>query len=108
MQIEISCPERWREEWNRSQYALAERKITKQQSLEHVAARLMGFLCWVGADKVVVSPDFCAHCFLFKVYSEDDSCIMNGGIIFHGLPDTGYQQNGSVQLTPSYGWQIHT
>lgn len=33
---------------------------------------------------------------------------MNGGIIFHGTPETGYMQNGSVQLCPSYGWSSHT
>ena len=31
-----------------------------------------------------------------------------GGIIFHGWPETGYQENYSVQLTPSYGWHMHT
>lgn len=31
-----------------------------------------------------------------------------GGIIFHGWPETGYQINNSVQLTPQYGWAIHT
>lgn len=31
-----------------------------------------------------------------------------GGIIFHGWPETGYQTNNSFQLTPQYGWAIHT
>ena len=31
-----------------------------------------------------------------------------GGIIFHGWPETGYQEAFSVQLTPSYGWHMHT
>ena len=31
-----------------------------------------------------------------------------GGIIYHGSPNDGYKQNGSVQMNPSYGWQIHT
>lgn len=31
-----------------------------------------------------------------------------GGIIFHGWPETGYQENYAVQLTPSYGWSRHT
>lgn len=31
-----------------------------------------------------------------------------GGIIFHGWAETGYQENFSVQLSPSYGWAIHT
>lgn len=33
---------------------------------------------------------------------------LNGGIIFHGWPETGYQTNNSVQLDPSYGWSSHT
>ena len=31
-----------------------------------------------------------------------------GGIVFHGWPESGYQTNNSVQLTPQYGWAIHT
>lgn len=31
-----------------------------------------------------------------------------GGIIFHGWPETGYKTNGSVQLSPRYGWSKHT
>lgn len=30
------------------------------------------------------------------------------GIVFHGYKDDGYQQNGSVMLSPSCGWQQHT
>ena len=33
---------------------------------------------------------------------------LTGGIIFHGWPETGYQENDSVQLCPSYGWSVHT
>lgn len=33
---------------------------------------------------------------------------MRGGIIFHGYPDEGYKENCSVQLAPTYGWQMHT
>ena len=32
----------------------------------------------------------------------------NGGIIYHGSPNEGYQEGGSVQMEPSYGWQTHT
>ena len=31
-----------------------------------------------------------------------------GGIVFHGWPESGYQSNNSVQLTPQYGWATHT
>lgn len=33
---------------------------------------------------------------------------INGGIVFHGWPETGYKTNGSVQISPSYGWSKHT
>lgn len=33
---------------------------------------------------------------------------LNGAIIFHGWPESGYQENGSVQLDPRYGWASHT
>lgn len=33
---------------------------------------------------------------------------MVGGIIFHGWKEIGYMENYSVQLTPHYGWSIHT
>lgn len=31
-----------------------------------------------------------------------------GGIVFHGWPEIGYSENGSVQLSPRYGWSTHT
>lgn len=31
-----------------------------------------------------------------------------GGIVFHGAPDEGYKENGSVQIEPCYGWSSHT
>lgn len=31
-----------------------------------------------------------------------------GGIVFHGWPETGYRRNNSFQITPKYGWAIHT
>lgn len=33
---------------------------------------------------------------------------LGGHIVFHGWPETGYQENGSVQLDPRYGWSTHT
>lgn len=34
--------------------------------------------------------------------------MMEGGIVFHGWPETGYMTNGSIQLTPQYGWDHHS
>lgn len=52
-------------------------------------------------------PDFSEHGYTFCEYLNNE-CRMNGGIIYHGNPKEGYKENSSVQLTPSYGWSIHT
>lgn len=31
-----------------------------------------------------------------------------GMIVFHGWPETGFKHNGSFQLDPQYGWELHT
>ena len=55
-----------------------------------------------------LSGDFAPYSMTFSERREDGRCGLCGGIIFHGDPETGYQENGSVSLSPSYGWQIHT
>lgn len=45
--------------------------------------------------------------FTFCEYLNETPRI-NGGIVFHGWPETGYKTNGSVQISPSYGWSKHT
>lgn len=70
--------------------------------------QLLSYLTWDNADKVRLSRDWDEYCFNFAVLRADDSVMLNGGVIFHGFPEIGYKQNGSVQIDPSYGWQIHT
>lgn len=106
--IEIKCPERWNKEWKISCEAVRDGVITRSRSLYHAAERCFNWLSLEGIDKVVIGSDCCQHCFSFAIYRKDGSLYMNGGIIFHGLPDTGYQQNGSVSVDPAYGWEIHT
>lgn len=62
-----------------------------------------------------VSSDQCVKVYYNERYNEfsfgeyiNGQCRMNGGIIFHGWPETGYEENGSVQLDPRYGWSSHT
>lgn len=45
--------------------------------------------------------------FTFREFRNGQEGLV-GGIVFHGWPETGYQQNYAVQLTPSYGWSRHT
>lgn len=43
----------------------------------------------------------------FMEYEKFNNGI-HGGIIYHGNPQDGYNDGGSIQLTPSYGWSSHT
>lgn len=95
--LEISCPEEWAK-------ALDFARETRDDSLRNCIWRLMN---WCGIDRIRISKDYGKHCFYFTTWN-GENMRMNGGIIYHGNPDEGYMKNGSVQLTPSYGWQIHT
>lgn len=104
----ISCPERWQEEWDRSCEAEYHHQINRESSLRAIIGRLAGYLASPNIAEVRISTDFEKHSFSFGVYREDGSLYMNGGIIFHGLPETGYMQNGSVEIDPHFGWATHT
>lgn len=106
--IEIKCPERWNKEWKISCEAVRDGVITRSRSLYHAAERCFNWLSFEGIDRVVIGSDIYEHSFSFAIYRTDGSLYMNGGIIFHGLSTTGYQQNGSVSTDPKYGWEIHT
>jgi len=108
MKIEITCPEKWRNAWKKSNEAMRDGVIDESQSLQAVLSRVMNYLMWDNVEEVRISSDFDKDCFLFGIYREDGSLSMNGGIIFHGFPNGGYVENGSVQLSPNYGWHIHT
>lgn len=56
---------------------------------------------------IIVCKDMYERSFYFKE-RRDTVTFLEGGIIFHGYEDEGYQKNGSVQLEPNYGWSIHT
>lgn len=62
--------------------------------------------------EVNVYSDWEKHSFYFEEeYKDEDlkgKVSLNGGIIFHGVPEEGYRPAMSVQLCPSYGWSIHT
>lgn len=78
------------------------------KTLSNCLVRLISYSMWNTCDHVNLCRDWGEHCFYFEVKRPDGSLSMNGGIIFHGWPDEGYQENGSVQLTPQYGWAMHT
>ena len=86
----------------------AEHNLT--ENLNKVFANLLG---WESYDEegrlneIVIGNDFCEKSFSFYEEYRDGRIGICGGIIFHGTPGN-YVENGSVQLRPSYGWQIHT
>lgn len=58
-------------------------------------------------QQIVVRYNGYRHEFSFCEFINDVPQLC-GGIVFHGWPETGYKINNSVQLTPQYGWAIHT
>ena len=63
----------------------------------------------VQKSKTKIYPDFAPHSFTFARI-RDEKCIINGGIIFHGIK--GEHGAGaptfSVSISSSPGWSIHT
>lgn len=55
-----------------------------------------------------IGSEFGQHCLSFGEHRVDGLHGLCGGIIFHGFPETGYQENGSVQIEGCYGWSTHT
>lgn len=51
-----------------------------------------------------LSRDFAPYSFLFSQVYSDGSLRMNGGLIYHGVPD----QSCSVLLNTHHGWSTHT
>lgn len=98
--INIHCEEKW-------QTAVEAARNHDDESLNKCVIRLLGWLH--GRAKTIdISSDFGEHCFFFSEEYEDGSTGICGGIVFHGFKGEDYKQNGSVQMSPSYGWQIHT
>lgn len=78
------------------------------KSLINCLRRFHDYCKYSSKDHVIIYKDFEERSFTFGLYRDNGECQMNGGIIFHGYPDEGYKVGSSVQLTPQYGWQIHT
>lgn len=98
MELIIECKDRFRK-------AVDVARDTRDNSLFDCVSSL---LTWHGVSKVFVSSGYEEHSFLFSAYRKDGKIHTCGGIVYHGNPETGYNQAGSFQLNPSYGWHIHT
>lgn len=90
------------------QKALEASREHYDKTFQDCIMRLVSYSLWPTCDRVNLVSDYGEHCFYFEVKREDGTTSMNGGLIFHGWPEKGYVENGSVQLSPSYGWSIHT
>lgn len=99
--FEIMCKERFKE-------AMKLSREHYDKTFGNCMMRLLSYLTWDNAAVVRLRRDWDDYCFQFVVMDENGNVLLNGGVIFHGFPESGYKQNGSVQLEPSYGWQIHT
>lgn len=99
--LKINCPISYLEE--QLQYA----KQHNDSSLDDILKRLRNRPRCADNHYIQIDKDFAERSFIFTEFI-NDKVDMRGGIIFHGYPNEGYKENGSVQLTPQYGWQIHT
>lgn len=77
-------------------------------SLLNCVKRFRNYTKRCAGHKIVIGRDFSDRSFLFHEDYGNGHYGLNGGIIFHGYPEEGYKVNDSVQLTPTYGWSIHT
>ncbi len=99
--FEVRCKEKLRK-------AMELSREHDDKTLRDCIYRLVSFCFWKDAEKVVLYSDYYEHSFTFTVFNEDGSVAINGGVIFHGFPEQGYRESGSVCIEPTYGWQIHT
>ena len=100
-ELKINCPATYLEE--QLQYA----KKHNDNSLDNILKRLSDRPRCADNHYIHIDKDFAERSFIFTEFI-NGKVEMRGGIIFHGYPDEGYKENCSVQLTPLYGWQVHT
>lgn len=99
--LKIQCKDKWRKakEASREHY---------DKTFDACFSRLLARSTNENVKEVIVTSEHGEHCFFFREVYENGGTGICGGIIFHGFPDSGYKENGSVMLSPSFGWSIHT
>ncbi len=78
------------------------------QQVEQLIGRLRYLLEGDRSHKLYLSTDWARNSFTFTLVDAHDRAIISGGLIWHGDEQGGYQAGRSVQVNPSYGWQVHT
>ena len=76
--------------------------------VEQLTGRLRNLLEGDRAHKLHLLTDWARNSFSFTLLDAQDRVIVNGGLIWHGDEQSGHQTGGSIQMTPQYGWQVHT
>ena len=104
VRIEFRTPDTRKYFIEQAHYALQH----NDTSLMDCLRRFRHYMKKGAAHKIVICRDFSERSFTFYEDYGNERYGLNGGIIFHGYPEEGYRENCSVQLTPSYGWSIHT
>lgn len=81
-------------------------------SFQEIMVRMLRMECnsqlYNSDNEYIIGSDWDKYCLGFHENRVDGLCGLAGGIIFHGFPESGYRENGSVQIEPAYGWQTHT
>lgn len=94
--MKILCDERYREAVD---YAEKNNDRTLQNCLE----RLKSWEKYMNAEAHLMR-DRSKLSFYFEMYDKAGNRVMNGGIVYHGIPDESY----SFTMDPTKGWKLHT
>ena len=82
-------------------------KEHNDDSLANIISRLERFPKVAEDHHITIFHDLTERSFIFVEFVNGVERL-RGGIIFHGYKEEGYKENGSVSMSPEYGWQMHT
>ena len=94
--MQIKCEERYKE-------ALEYAKKTGDKTLQECLDRLKRYETNMNAEAHLMR-DLSKLSLYFELYDKGGNLVLNGGIVYHGVPDESY----SITLDPTKGWQMHT
>lgn len=100
-ELKINCP------WDYLQEQLDYANEHGDTSLQDILTQFENRPRMAKNHYIKIDKDFAERSFIFTEIV-NGVVELRGGIIFHGYQDEGYKENCSVQLSPTYGWRIHT
>lgn len=92
----IKCKEHYQE-------VFAHAKKTNDKTLQECFEKLKRYETNMNAEAHLMR-DRSLLSFYFELYNQAWQRVMNGGIVYHGVPDRSY----SYTMDPTNGWQMHT